>query len=252
MTAPLDRGISFRGVRFGYNRPPRWRGGPAAPPTFQCQTLDIRPGLTLLLGPNGTGKSTLLKLAAGIEAPDTGSVTIDGRDLWRDERAARRALAYAPELPDLSPYAALGEVLRLVTSLRGTDPTAGTRALAAVGLDGLERRSIRELSMGQRRRAMLAAAFVGTPTTLLLDEPLESLDRAMRDQVVQLLGERLAAGATALVSTHEIEPFATLAGSVVAMRDGVPTTPGLEPDLPRRLEQLDALARGASSPPPRA
>lgn len=244
MTAPLPRGISFRGVRFGYTRPSRWRRRPEPAPAFQCESLDIRPGLTLLLGPNGTGKSTLLKLAAGIEAPETGTVTIDGLDLWHDERAARQALAYAPELPDLSPYASLGEVMRLVSSLREVEPTAGERALTAVGLEGLERRSIRELSMGQRRRAMLAAAFIGSPTTLLLDEPLESLDRAMRDLVVRWVGERLAAGATALISTHEVEPFAGMVGAIVAMRAGLPRELAPDADPARRLAQLDALARG--------
>jgi len=251
MSAPHSaRGISLRGVRFGYARRSRWRwlGGDQPPLALQCEALDVGPGLTLVLGPNGAGKSTLLKLVAGIEAPDCGVVTIDGRDLWREERAARQSLAYVPELPDLSPYAALGEVTRLVSSLRGVGPADGERALAKVGLDGLAWRSIREVSIGQRRRALLAAAFIGEPTTLLLDEPLESLDREMRDGLVAWLRGRLDAGATALVSTHEIEPFIPLVNTVVVMKAGAPSIHAPDPDPVRRAVQLDAMARGLGIP----
>ena len=123
--------------------------------------LEISPGLTLLLGPNGCGKSTLLKLAAGIERPDSGRVEIDGHDLWIDEVAARRGLAYVPEQPDLTPYATVREILDLVCRLRGEPARARREALERVGLGKLAHRSVRELSMGQRRRAVLAAALRG-------------------------------------------------------------------------------------------
>jgi ABC-type multidrug transport system ATPase subunit len=206
--------------------------------------LDIGPGFTLLLGPNGSGKSSLLKLMAGVEAPAAGSVVVDGKDLWRDERAARRKLAYVPEQPDLSPYAALGEAMRLVCALRDVPPAAGDGALERVGLGDLRRRSVRELSMGQRRRAMLAAAFIGTPDTLLLDEPLESLDRGMRESVVAWLAERVAGGACAVVSTHEIEPFLSLATGAIVMSGGEPRVETLHDDAAARLAQCDGWARG--------
>src|SRR5215831_5585185 len=117
--------ISLRDVRFGYTR------GTTA---FACDTLDVGPGVTLLLGPNGAGKSTLLKLISGVEQPTAGSVCVDGHDLWREEVAARAALAYVPEHPDLTPYATVSEVLGLVCRLRGRSADHGIRALEAVGL----------------------------------------------------------------------------------------------------------------------
>ena len=227
--------IAFRGVRFSYARAV----------ALQCDALDVGPGVTLLLGPNGAGKSTLLKLAAGVEQPTSGTVAIDGHDLWRDEVAARASVAYVPEHPDLTPYATVGEVLGLVCRLRGRPIADGERALATVGLDELGVRSIRELSMGQRRRAVLAAAFIGEPTTLLLDEPLEAMDRAMRAWLTSWITDASARGATVLIATHDIDPFIELAARAVVVTRGVPEL--LEPlptDPTTRRSMLDAWARG--------
>src|SRR5437764_44526 len=128
-----------------------------AEPVLSGVDLTISPGLTLLLGPNGCGKSTLLKLAAGIERPDSGRIEIDGHDLWVDEVAARRGLAYLPEQPDLTPYATVREILDLVCRLRGEPRERGREALERVGLGQLAHRSVRELSMGHGPRAVLAA-----------------------------------------------------------------------------------------------
>jgi ABC-type multidrug transport system ATPase subunit len=228
--------ISLRNVRFGYA---------AGATSLACEALDIPAGVTLLLGPNGAGKSTLLKVMAGVEQPMSGTVTIDGHDLWRDEVTARLALAYVPEHPDLIPYATVGEVLGLVCRLRGRPVDDGMHALDMVGLEGLGDRSVRELSMGQRRRAVLAAAFVGEPTTLLLDEPLESMDRAMRTWLTTWISGASERGATVVVATHDIEPFVGLARRAVVVTRGTPElVDPLPTDTSARARLLDASARG--------
>jgi ABC-2 type transport system ATP-binding protein len=231
--------ISLRDVRFGYGRNAT---------AFACTALDIPAGVTLLLGPNGAGKSTLLKLVAGVEQPTSGTISIDGHDLWRDEVAARAALAYVPEHPDLTPYATVGEVLGLVCRLRGRPIDDGLRALAMVGLDGLGDRSVRELSMGQRRRAVLAAAFVGEATTLLLDEPLEAMDRAMRAWLTSWITDASARNATIVVATHDIEPFVGLAQRAIVVTRGAPeVVEPLPTDADARARLLDASARGIAA-----
>lgn len=222
--------IRFEGVRFAYM---------PGQPVLEVPDLEIRDGLTLVLGPNGSGKSTLLRMAAGVEKPDEGRVQIDGRDLWSDEIEARRGLAYVPEQPDLTPYAGVADVLRLVCRLRGEPAARAAEALAAVGLTGLGGRSIRELSMGQRRRAVWAAASIGAPSTILLDEPLETMDRGMRDAVVAWTFAALDRGARVVVATHDLEPFVARAARAVSFEAGrarihEPVTPDL----------ADALARG--------
>ena len=231
--------ISLRNVRFSY-------GNTAA---LTCDTLDIGPGVTLLLGPNGSGKSTLLKLVAGVEHPSAGTVAVDGHDLWRDEIPARAALAYVPEHPDLTPYATVGEVLGLVCRLRGRPVADGERALATVGLDGLGDRSVRELSMGQRRRAVLAAAFIGEPSNLLLDEPLEAMDRAMRSWLTSWITSATERNGSIVVATHDVEPFTALARRAIVVAGGVPRMiDPLPADAGARAGLLDRSARGDESP----
>lgn len=214
-------------------------------PVLAGVDLEIREGLTLLLGPNGCGKSTLLKLAAGIERPDAGRVEIDGRDLWVDEEESRRGLAYVPEQPDLTPYATVGEILDLVCRLRGEPRQRGREALETAGLSGLAHRSVRELSMGQRRRAVLAAAFVGTPRHALLDEPLEAMDRTAREDLLAWVDRLLASGAAVVVVSHEIEPFVPRAHRALGVRNGRCLDAGPLPSDPaERLALLDRLARG--------
>lgn len=226
----------FEGVTFAYE-PGR--------PVVREASFTLGPGLTILVGPNGCGKSTLLKLAAGVERPDRGRILVDGLDLWEREVEARRKLAYLPEFPDITPYATLDDVLRLVCRLRGEPRRAGAEALERFGLAAESGRSVRELSSGQRKRALFAAAFVGRPDHVLLDEPLDSLDRQIADDVLRWIGERTAAGATMVVVSHAIEPLAGLVTRAVTVHDG---SAGLHEDVPgdgaARLRFLDALARG--------
>jgi ABC-type multidrug transport system ATPase subunit len=203
--------IELRNVTFGYDR---------TRTTLEVPELDIEPGLTLILGANGSGKSTLLRLIAGVEPPRTGTVKIDGHDMWRDEVAARRLVAYVPEAPELTPYASLLDVLELVTRLRGASVASMVGALDRVGLFDLGTRTIRELSMGQRRRAMLATALIGEPKVIILDEPLETLDVGMRAFVRDWVAELRVEGRIVLVATHDVSAFQSMTDSELRVRDG--------------------------------
>jgi ABC-type multidrug transport system ATPase subunit len=207
--------------------------------------LTLDPGLTLLLGRNGCGKSTLLKIAAGVEMPDRGRVEIDGHDLWTEEVAARRSLAYVPEQPDLTPYATVREILGLVCRLRGEPRAAVDEALQKVGLADLAHRSVRQLSMGQRRRAVLAAAFLGRPAHVLLDEPLEAMDRGARDDILAWIDRLVAEGATVVAVSHDLEPFAARTSRALTIRDGQCRSVDPLPEAPaERRALLEKMARG--------
>lgn len=228
--------ICLRQVRFWYRE---------GEPVLRGVDLDLQAGLTLLLGPNGCGKSTLLKLVAGVEKPDRGTANLEGRDLWIDEVEARKNLAYVPEQPDLTPYATIGDVIRLVCRLRGESLEKGTAVLNRVGLGRMAQRSIRELSMGQRRRAVLAAAWISHPHIILLDEPLESMDRSMREEILAWIDDALAYGAAVVIATHEIEPFARKAARAVTVTGGVCRLyDPLPPGEPERVALLESLSRG--------
>lgn len=229
--------IRFRNVTFSY------RDGEQV---IRGLNLEIPPGLALLVGPNGSGKSTLLKMAAGVEKPDAGSVEISGRDLWKEEIAARRELAYVPEQPDMTPYATIEDVIRLVCRLRGLAAAEGMEALEKAGLTHASRRSVRELSMGQRRRAVLAAAWIGSPKVVLLDEPLESMDRSIREEILLWADRLKARGATLLIATHEIEPFMEKADRVVSVDSGIFRIHDPLPPPASRARYMDLLSRARS------
>ncbi len=214
-------------------------------PVFSDGNLRLGAGLCLLVGPNGCGKSTLLRVAAGVERPDSGRILLNGFDIWREEVAARKQLSYIPEHPDLTPYASVEEVLHLVCRLRGECLVCATEVLARAGLADLVHRSVRELSKGQRRRAMQAAAWIGSPPILLLDEPLETMDRLMREEILQWIEVGLTQGAAIVVGTHRLEAYVKIAASAVTIRGGtILHYSELPDDHDERLILLEHLSRG--------
>jgi len=210
--------------------------------------LDVAAGLTMVVGRNGSGKSTLLRIAAGVERPRKGSVSIDGHDMWKEEVASRRSLAYIPEHPELTPYATIADVLQLVARLRGATYEDVANSLDRVGLLEVAWHTVRELSMGQRRRALFATALLGDPSVVILDEPLETMDRAMRDLIITWTRDQRAAGGTILLATHDLEPFAEDVDCVIAVHEGavrVVSSDELgQSDRSARLEELAMMTNG--------
>lgn len=228
--------IRFKNVSFAYKKEEK---------VIHSIDLELNPGCALLLGPNGCGKSTLLKLAAGVEIPESGRITINGHDLWKDEVISRKGLAYLPEHPDLTPYASIKEILDLVCRLREQSLEEGKKALEFFDLRHLAHRTVRELSMGQRRRAVFAACLVGTPSHILLDEPLEGMDRHIQKEILAWIAKHTLSGATVVVVSHAIEPFARLASQAVTVQSGRAFRFKDLPDMyEKRLAFLEQLAEG--------
>ena len=203
--------------------------------------LDLHPGLNLVLGPNGCGKSTLLRLVGGVEAASAGTIRVDGFDLLEDEVKARERLTYVPEHPDLTPYANLREIVRLVARLRGRPDAEGDAALEALGMAGFERRSVRELSLGQRRRALLATARIATPPNILLDEPLDSLDRGTRAEMIEWIDQERIGGSSITIISHDLEPFAGMPARAGYLDQGI--WHGFSSDQGFSMDALDRLGR---------
>lgn len=187
---------------------------------FSDLNLEVASGVTLLSGANGAGKSTLLKLAAGVEKPDAGRVFVNGSDLWRREVAARSDLAFVPQEPDVTPFASVREVLRFVCRLRSQPMEQVDEVLAETDLKAEAELSVRELSRGQRRRVLLAAAWVGTPRTVILDEPLDAMDEHWRGRIHGWLETLREAGGLALVATHEAGSLGELADRLLVLCNG--------------------------------
>jgi thiamine transport system ATP-binding protein len=194
--------------------------------------------IVCVLGPSGSGKSTLLRAVAGLEPLAAGRITRDGVDL-DGVPPHRRNLGLMFQDHALFPHRdVLGNV---VFGLRARDvPRAAAAArarevLALVGLAGFEHRSVRELSGGEQQRVALARALAPAPGLLMLDEPLGSLDRALRDRLVVELRELLAAlGVSALFVTHDHDEALAIADRVAIMHAGRVEQVGPAPEVWRR------------------
>jgi thiamine transport system ATP-binding protein len=177
-----------------------------------------------LLGPSGGGKTTLLRVVAGLERPDAGRVVLGGRDL-AGVPPHRRGVGLMFQQHALFPHrdvaGNVGFGLRMAGRPAGEVRSRVAEVLDLVGLAGFERRSVATLSGGEAQRVALARSLAPRPSLLLLDEPLGSLDRALRDRLTaDLRAVVKALGLTTVHVTHDhLEAF-TVADRVAVIRAG--------------------------------
>ncbi len=169
-----------------------------------------------LLGPNASGKSTLIKLLMGFIFPDRGRID-------RGALAVRR-IGYVPERPQLPVRASLRECVRLAGQLSDLQGVAldrqVDRALQQVGLSAVASTPVRASSKGMLQRAALAQAIVDDPPFLLLDEPMEGLDPAGQKEMRDLISARAQAGSTVLFSTHRLDHVTELCTHIAILSRG--------------------------------
>ncbi len=175
-----------------------------------------------LVGPSGVGKSTLLRVIAGLLRPDSGSVVLDGRDITELPTHRRNiGLMFQDEqlFPHLLVADNVGFGLRMQHQARAAVGTRVAELLRLVGLDDFGDRKVDRLSGGESKRVALARALAPKPAVLLLDEPLTGLDRELHDRLAVDLSALLrSTGTTALLVTHDAEEAALIADRTVTMR----------------------------------
>ena len=165
-------------------------------------SFEVRPGrVTGFLGPNGSGKTTTLRMLLGLAAPDSGTATINGVR-YRDLPDPARTIGAALEADSFHPGRTAIEHLKIMAVAAGISYRRAAEVLDMVGLADAARRRVGGFSLGMRQRLTLATTLLCEPGVLILDEPLNGLDpdgiRWMRDLLRQLAGE----GRTVLVSSH--------------------------------------------------
>lgn len=177
-----------------------------------------------LLGPSGCGKTTLLRMIAGFEAPDSGTIAIDGEtmnNLPPHLRPTNMVFQSYAIFPHLNVFDNIAYGLRKSRLPKEALHARVEAMLATVRLEGLEKRAADQLSGGQRQRVALARALVRQPKLLLLDEPLGALDKRLREAMqVELRAIQRQVGITFLLVTHDQEEALSLSDRVAVMEKG--------------------------------
>lgn len=185
-------------------------------------TLELRPGITGLVGANGAGKSTLMRLATGQLRPDLGAVRVRGVDAWH--AGAKRYVGYCPDVDsfyeDMSGRQFVEAMARLCGFPGRVARQRTEEILDLVGMVSHAGRRLRGYSKGMRQRIKLAQALVHDPEVLILDEPLSGIDPIGRQESLQLFRKLARMGKCLLVSSHELEELEKLTDHVAVMARG--------------------------------
>jgi ABC-2 type transport system ATP-binding protein len=185
-------------------------------------TLELRPGITGLVGANGAGKSTLLRLAAGQLRPDLGRVEVLGCDAW--SMKARLLAGYCPEIDafyeEMSGRQFVETMARLCGYTRSESRRRTESVLTTVGMADRSTRRLRGYSKGMRQRIKLAQALLHDPPLLILDEPLSGIDPVGRQEIVELFLSLSQQGKCLLISSHELDELEKLTDHVAIMARG--------------------------------
>lgn len=206
-----DRAIDVLGLgrRFGI----RW--------VLRGVTLHVDVGEVVgLLGANGSGKSTVLRVVGTLLKPNAGSVTVNGRDVVREASAVREQVGYLAHIAGLYDDLTARENLRFAADMLGMDPSPVDGILERVALSHVAGDRVRGFSAGMQRRLALARLILRRPQVLLLDEPYSNLDADGVALMNGVIGEIIAAGGTALVALHELAPARGILDRTVTLVNG--------------------------------
>jgi len=206
-----DRAIEVSGLgkRFGI----RW--------VLRGVSLDVRRGeVTGLLGANGSGKSTVLRILGTLLKPNAGTATVGGLDVVRDASGVRGQVGYLAHTPGLYDDLTARENLRFAADMLGLPHTSVDGSLERVGLARVADDRVRGFSAGMQRRLALARLILRSPRVLLLDEPYSNLDTQGVELMNAMIADVVRAGGAALVALHELAPAKAMLDHTLTLVDG--------------------------------
>jgi ABC-2 type transport system ATP-binding protein len=206
----------------------------------QALTFEVPAGqVTGFLGPNGAGKTTTLRMMLGLVAPTAGEALIGGRR-YRELPAPRRTVGAVLEATGLHPGRRGRAHLRILAQVTGVPDTRVDEVLEQVGLTGDADRRVGGYSLGMRQRLGLAAALLGDPEVLILDEPANGLDPGGMAWLRGVLRDLAAQGRTVVISSHVLAEVAQTVDRVVIVHAGQLRFAGPLADVTRAGESLES------------
>jgi len=205
--------------------------------------LTVSKELFVFLGPNGAGKTTTIKMMTGLIRPTSGSVTIQGYDVFQQPIEAKRAFGLVPDTPVLYEKLTLKEFLQFIAKMYEVDRAAFQRRFSnLIELFDLEKRLddlIQNFSHGMKQKAILAAALIHDPSVLFLDEPTVGLDPKSARNLKDLLRGLVDKGVTVFMSTHILEIAEAMCDRVAIIDKGKIVACGNMEELRRHSKQKD-------------
>ena len=194
-------------------------------PVLKDISLSVDEGeYVAIMGPSGIGKTTLLRMIAGFEKPDSGSIYLNGRCVAAERvwvRPHQRGIGFVPQDGLLFPHLTVAKNIALGLSRKGNSGNQIDDMLQLINMPGMGQRYPHELSGGQRQRVALARALVTNPKVMLADEPTGNLDRHTAMSIFELLNDlRQEFNMAMLIVTHD-EQLAQSADKILHMQDGL-------------------------------
>lgn len=207
---PETTSIQFESLRKSYRRKT----------VFDQLNLKLSPGLYLVKGENGTGKSTLLKLIAGVESPDSGFVSIYGNSVARQRLSTNLKRTFVPDQPVFFDYCRVEEIFSLFSSLYALNSVAQSIQIQTWDLEEIWAQPWRSLSLGQKKRVFLAGLLLPQVPIWTLDEPTNALDSRFRQVLIQQIETQITVDHTVILSSHDLvrEDFANVGARTHVLR----------------------------------
>jgi len=196
-----------------------------------------RGAVTGILGPNGAGKTTTIEICEGYRKPDQGTVRVLGLNPVRDARALRPRVGVMLQSGGIPPSVPAADYLKLLSRFH-THPVSVQALLDLVGLTAVARTPYKRLSGGQQQRLSLAAAVIGRPELVFLDEPTAGMDPQARHATWELIGQLRSAGVSIILTTHFMEEAERLCDYVAIIDHGQLVAAGTPGQLTGTVGQL--------------
>ncbi len=174
----------------------------------------------VLLGPNGSGKTTILKMLVGLLTPTSGRVLIDSIDVTLASAEARKVISYLPQRVSFPETLKAGEIVHFYAQIRGLNSDTGQRALREMGINGVEEKFVGEYSGGMLQRLALAVAFLPDTDIMVMDEPTVNLDPEGVLQFRRVIKRLRDGGKTIILATHLLSETEAIADRVAIIDEG--------------------------------
>ena len=198
--------------------------------------LSMTRGVYGLLGKNGAGKTTFMRMLCTLLTPTEGNILCDGRDIFKMEGEYRKLLGYLPQDFGFYPEFTVRDYLLYIASIKGLPPAVAKKLLAAVGLEKYAGRKMKKLSGGMKRRAGIAQAMMNHPKILILDEPTAGLDPNERIRFRNLISE-FSEDRLVLLSTHIVSDVEYIANDIWLMNEGEIVRQGTPKQITESMKQ---------------